>query len=176
MSSHDFSPAPEVLVEDFQLPDEADWRSLEDVPSDLVQVVELQRMALSDGDAIEDVGREPVDLDTVLEAHENWLKDDAHIVVVRDDEGAVIGMLSYYFLQRGLPFIESAAVDPNAQGAGILSDMVAATLEELRPSGAEFAHFRAQARVADIYTRKWAAEVQEVDQVTGRVLMRIPIR
>lgn len=176
MYSHDTEPSTDIIVETYDIPDEADWQSLDDVPLDFVQIVELQQMALNNGETIEDVVRGPVDLDTILETRENWLEDDAHIVVARDDEGAVIGMLSYYFLQQKQPFIDSAAVDPDIQRAGVLTGMMAAALEELRSSGAEFVHLRAQARVASIYERKWAAEVIKVDQNTGRVLMRISIQ
>ena len=173
--SHDKLPKTTPQIDKLQLPADPDWQTMDDVPSEFRQVVELHMMAQRDGAYIDDVQRAPVSLDEVYETYDGWSAGQT-VLVSRSDEGSIDGMLSYYFEKDGTPFLESVAVDPDVQGSGIGAALIDEALEDLRAtSEAPYAIARAQSRVLDIYTRRWGAEVLDSDDRNGYTKIAVPI-
>lgn len=175
MSNHEAILNSKPPVERYNLPGDADWQSVDEVPTDFRQIVELQMMAQREGAYIDDVARVPVSLEEVFEAYDSWTGGQ-QVLVIRDETGSIIGMLSYYFESNGTPFLESVGVDPDYQGDGIGATLIDTALEELRDSTeAPYAVARAQTRVVDIYARRWGAEVLDEDgSDTVRIAVPIP--
>lgn len=175
MRSVEMIDAPLHPVELYHLPTDSEWRSDEDVPKDFRQVVELQMMARMDGDSIDSITRSSVSLDDIYQVYDDW-KGGQEVLVSRDDDGKIVGMLSYYFESDGTPFFESVAVDPDVQGEGVGGALIDAAIGKVHDTGYRGNIIaRAQDRVVGIYERKWGAKVVEVDDKTGLAKITIPL-
>jgi GNAT superfamily N-acetyltransferase len=167
--------APHVQVENYILPTEAEWVDIDAVPQDLRDIVELHMLAMSEGNTIEEVSRRAADLEEIYDVYDGW-SGSQRILVARDENGHVCGMLSYYLMSTGVPFAESVAVDPQAQGNEIGSALIEAALEEMRHvSDADHAIAQAQSRVVEIYARRWGAQILSKDNRSGRSKISIPL-
>lgn len=161
-------------VEVYNLPSDSDWETLRDVPTDFVQITELQMMAKADGAYVSDVDRDAVSLDDVFETYDDW-NGGQTVLLARDEDGDIVGMLAYYLEKDGTPFFESVAVDPTQQRAGIGDRLIRAGLDKVHTeTGADAVVAQAQARVVAFYERHYGAEVISIDQKTGRALIRVP--
>lgn len=175
MKSPEIHTAPQPLVERYQLPDDG-WSSIDEVPADFRQIVELQMMARDDAASNDQVARHSVDLDEVYAVYDDWVGGQ-NIFVVRNDDGGIDGMLSYYLESDGTPFFESVAVDPDTQGGGIGRALIDHALEDVAQHSpqAEFVITRAQNRVVELYESRWGAQPLDDTSQAGVVRMAIPI-
>lgn len=161
-------------IEVYELPSDSEWEALRDVPKDFVQITELQMMAKADGAYVSDVDRGAVSLDDVFETYDDW-NGGQTVLIARDEDGDVAGILSYYIENDGTPFFESVAVDPSQQRAGIGDRLIRAGLKKVHTeTGADAVVAQAQARVVAFYERHYGAEVISIDEKTGRALIRVP--
>lgn len=160
------------IIERYQLPDDEGWQDIDDVPADLRRTVELHIMSRTPGESNEDVRLPNITLDEFYDVYDDWVRNDQQVRLVRDSEGGVVGMISYYLQRNGTPFMESVAVDPEERGGGIGGQLIASSAAELRGVGAETASTMAQPRVVEMY-KKMGAQV--VGRVGDLVKMSIPL-
>ena len=133
-------------------------------------------MAMAEGDSIDNVRRQKVSTEDLLETCDDW-EGGQRIFVARDDEARIFGMISYYYGAAGVPFLESVAVDPRVQNTGAGSQLINTALQAIRDENpdAKVAYARAQARVIEIYERHWGATIVDTDPKTGQAKISIPL-
>lgn len=127
MRSYELLPKPNI--EDYHLP-EGVWQSIDDVPEDFKRIVQLNNMAQSPARSIEEARLLPATLEDIYGAYDDW-STGQEILVARDENGKVIGMLDYYYKPNGKAFVEAVAVHPDAQQGGIGAKLISAALNKL---------------------------------------------
>lgn len=156
-------------IERYRLPDGEVWRDIDAVPEDICSIVGLQQMARSSERSIEEVRYlRPKTIDEINDVMDEW-GPDQRIVIARDEERQITGMLSYYYTSTGVPFFESVAVKPSAQRSGTGRTLIDTMLAHIKAESSQpYVKARAQARVVDIYVRGWGARVLHTDPKTGQ--------
>ncbi len=140
----EFEPAPTVQTLEFNIHDDDNWTSLEEVPRDLRRVVDIYSNALND-----DVGAETSeveDIDTFYEIYDQI--SDQSCLVARSKEG-IIGVASYDF-GRTPPFIDGYAVDSEFRDLGVASGLLAEVIKRAKSEGIAELRLRSQPSALDI--------------------------
>lgn len=154
---HEILPS-RPTIEQYELPRDAQWQSIDDVADDLIDITTLHMMAGSLAETIDEVVVPYVTLDDIYEVYDDWSSNEQQIVVARSEDDRIVGMVSYYMRPESEPFMESVAVHPDAQGSGIGMELIAVAIENIaRTTDAEYVVAQAQERVAHIYERKLGA-------------------
>lgn len=161
-------------IEQYELPPDEGWQHLEDLPQDLYDIVTLHALAGAEGDSIDETAVPSLSLEEAYDIYDDWLRNDQQLLVGRDEDGRIEGMISYYLQPQQAPFMESVAVYPEAQQSGLGMQLIAEAIREITSTtDAEYVVAQAQERVAKIYERKLGALA--VTQANNLVTVRVYI-
>lgn len=98
-------------IEEFIIPKDEYWSSVDEIPDNLRRVIDIYSMALRD-DVEADVV-EVEDIDEVYEVYDSFKDQECRIAKVGEQ---VVGVVSFDFKGRKMPFVDGIAVDPNFRG------------------------------------------------------------